>query len=75
MQQVQEFVDSNPLNVIIRDMLKKYEFQTDEVNNLPDRHVIGSIEINMGNFSIAIGSEQFYIEHIYLLCNIRLWKV
>ncbi|KPI94919.1 Dynein heavy chain 8, axonemal [Papilio xuthus] len=27
-QQVQSFVDSNPLNVIIRDMLKKYESQT-----------------------------------------------
>lgn len=50
MQQVQSFVDSNPLNVIIRDMLKKYESQTDEVNNLPARHIIGSIEINMGNF-------------------------
>lgn len=49
-KQVQSFVDSNPLNVIIRDMLKKYEGQTEEVNNLPARHIIGSIEINMGNF-------------------------
>lgn len=54
MQQVQDFVDSNPLNVIIRDMLKKYESQTDEVNNLPARHIIGSIEINMGNFFLAM---------------------
>lgn len=45
---MQDFVDSNPLNVIIRDMLKKYENQTEEVLNLPERHIIGSIEINMG---------------------------
>ncbi|XP_026319440.1 dynein heavy chain 8, axonemal-like [Hyposmocoma kahamanoa] len=53
-QQVQNFVDSNPLNVIIRDMLKKYENQTDEVNNLPARHIIGSIEINMDNIKLAL---------------------
>lgn len=56
MQQVQDFVDSNPLNVVIRDMLKKYEGQTEEVNNLPERHIIGSIEINMGMFFKAITS-------------------
>lgn len=48
MQQVQSFVDTNPLNVIIGDMFKKYESQTDEVLNLPKRHIIGSIQIDMG---------------------------
>lgn len=52
-QQVQDFVDSNPLNVIIRDMLKKYESQTEEVLNLPERHIIGSIQINMGKIFVA----------------------
>lgn len=47
-QQVQGFVDGNPLNVIVSDMLKKYEGQTAEVLNLPERHIIGSIQINMG---------------------------
>lgn len=51
MDQVQQFVDSNPLNVTIRDMLKKYEGDTDEVNNLPERHIIGSIQINMGEYT------------------------
>ncbi|XP_049886262.1 dynein axonemal heavy chain 8 [Pectinophora gossypiella] len=58
-QIVQDFVDSNPLNVIIRDMLKKYEGQTDEVNNLPERHIIGSIEINMDNIKLGL-----YLESI-----------
>ncbi|XP_037867099.1 dynein axonemal heavy chain 8 isoform X4 [Bombyx mori] len=56
-QQVQDFVDSNPLNVIIRDMLKKYEGQTEEVLNLPERHIIGSIEINMDNIKLALHVE------------------
>ncbi|XP_028156116.1 dynein heavy chain 8, axonemal [Ostrinia furnacalis] len=56
-QQVQDFVDSNPLNVIIRDMLKKYENQTEEVLNLPERHIIGSIEINMDNVKLGLHVE------------------
>ncbi|XP_047526251.1 dynein axonemal heavy chain 8 [Pieris napi] len=56
-QQVQAFVDSNPLNVIIRDMLKKYEAQTDEVLNLPERHIVGSIQINLENLKLALHVE------------------
>ncbi|XP_045497912.1 dynein axonemal heavy chain 8 [Colias croceus] len=56
-QQVQAFVDSNPLNVIIRDMLKKYEAQTEEVLNLPDRHIVGSIQINLENLKLALHVE------------------
>ncbi|CAK1540075.1 unnamed protein product [Leptosia nina] len=56
-QQVQAFVDSNPLNVIIRDMLKKYEGQTEEVLNLPERHIVGSIQINMDNLKLALHVE------------------
>ncbi|KAL0851104.1 hypothetical protein ABMA28_006975, partial [Loxostege sticticalis] len=56
-QQVQDFVDSNPLNVIIRDMLKKYENQTEEVLNLPERHIIGSIEINMDSVKLGLHVE------------------
>ncbi|KPJ08753.1 Dynein heavy chain 8, axonemal [Papilio machaon] len=56
-QQVQSFVDSNPLNVIIRDMLKKYESQTEEVVNLPPRHIIGSIQIDTDNLKLALHVE------------------
>lgn len=33
-------------------MLKKYETQTEEVINLPEKHIIGSIQIDMGNFQL-----------------------
>ncbi|KAI8438606.1 hypothetical protein MSG28_011048 [Choristoneura fumiferana] len=56
-QQVQDFVDSNPLNVIIRDMFKKYENQTEEVMNLPERHIIGSIQINTDNIKLGLHVE------------------
>ncbi|XP_060805314.1 dynein axonemal heavy chain 8 [Amyelois transitella] len=56
-KQVQDFVDSNPLNVIISDMLKKYEGQTEEVLNLPERHIIGSIQINMEKIKLALHLE------------------
>ncbi|KAJ2947929.1 hypothetical protein O0L34_g9722 [Tuta absoluta] len=56
-QQVQAFVDSSPLNIVIRDMLKTYESRTDEVLNLPERHIIGSIQINMENIKLALHIE------------------
>nr|XP_026487863.1 dynein heavy chain 8, axonemal-like [Vanessa tameamea] len=56
-QKVQDFVDTNPLNVIIRDMFKKYENQTEEVLNLPERHIIGSIQIDMDKIKLALHIE------------------
>ncbi|KAJ8735702.1 hypothetical protein PYW07_007322 [Mythimna separata] len=56
-QQVQDFVDSNPMNVLVKDMLNKYEGQTEEVLVLPDRHIIGSIQIDMGNIKLALHLE------------------
>ncbi|KAJ8736205.1 hypothetical protein PYW08_006861 [Mythimna loreyi] len=56
-QQVQDFVDSNPMNVIVKDMLHKYEGQTEEVLGLPDRHIIGSIQIDMDNIKLALHLE------------------
>ncbi|PZC81902.1 hypothetical protein B5X24_HaOG211688 [Helicoverpa armigera] len=69
--QVQEFVDSNPLNVIVKDMLNKYEGQTEEVLNLPNRHVIGSIQINMGHIKLALHLESIEWKRILgkLLCH------
>ncbi|KAI8438610.1 hypothetical protein MSG28_011048 [Choristoneura fumiferana] len=46
-QQVQDFVDSNPLNVIIRDMFKKYENQTEElglhVESIEWKRILGKL--------------------------------
>lgn len=42
------------MNVIIRDMFKQYENQTEEVLNLPERHIIGSIQIDMGRLNIIL---------------------
>ncbi|XP_034837309.1 dynein axonemal heavy chain 8 [Maniola hyperantus] len=56
-QQIQSFVDTNPLNVIIGDMFKKYESETDEVLNLPKRHIIGSVQINMDQITLALHIE------------------
>ncbi|XP_075973556.1 dynein heavy chain 8, axonemal kl-3 [Anticarsia gemmatalis] len=68
--QVQAFVDSNPLNVIVKDMLTKYEGQTEEVLNLPDRHIIGSIQIDTENIKLALHLESIEWKRILgkLLC-------
>ncbi|CAB3256562.1 unnamed protein product [Arctia plantaginis] len=67
-QQVQTFVDSNPLNVIVKDMLTKYDRQTEEVNNLPNRHVIGSIQINTEHIKLALNLES--VEWKRILCKL-----
>ncbi|XP_050681188.1 dynein axonemal heavy chain 8 isoform X2 [Leptidea sinapis] len=56
-EQVQAFVDSNPLNVIVQDMFKKYEQQTEDVLNLPKKHIVGSIQINMENLKLGLHVE------------------
>ncbi|CAH0727356.1 unnamed protein product, partial [Brenthis ino] len=56
-RKVQDFVDTNPMNVIIRDMFKQYENQTEEVLNLPERHIIGSIQIDMEKIKLALHIE------------------
>ncbi|KAH9641787.1 hypothetical protein HF086_003913 [Spodoptera exigua] len=56
-QQLQAFVDLNPLNVQIKDMFHKFDEQTEEVVNLPERHVIGSIQINMERLKLALHLE------------------
>lgn len=65
-QKVQDFVDTNPLNVIIRDMFKRYENQTEEVLNLPERHIIGSIQIDMGTY-LYIYSTTIFIATIIII--------
>ncbi|CAB3221710.1 unnamed protein product [Arctia plantaginis] len=69
-QQVQAFVDSNPLNVIVKDMLHKYEDQTEQVLNLPDRHIIGSIQINTDDCKLALHLESIEWKRVLgkLLC-------
>ncbi|KAH9641785.1 hypothetical protein HF086_003911 [Spodoptera exigua] len=64
-QQVQDFVDSNPMNIIVKDMLHKYEGQTEEVLGLPQRHIIGSIQINMVVTIFSMDMELDLIEESY----------
>ncbi|XP_041975311.1 dynein axonemal heavy chain 8 [Aricia agestis] len=56
-QQIQKFIDSNPLNVFMRDMLKQYENQTEEVLALPEQHIIGSIQMDTENLKLALHLE------------------
>ncbi|XP_022821404.1 dynein heavy chain 8, axonemal-like [Spodoptera litura] len=56
-QQLQAFVNLEPLNVQIKDMFCKFDAQTEEVVNLPERHVIGSIQINMERIKLALHLE------------------
>ncbi|XP_047042441.1 dynein axonemal heavy chain 8-like [Helicoverpa zea] len=69
--QVKEFVDLNPLNVQIKDMFYKYEAQTEEVLNLPERHIIGSIQINLEHLKLALHVESIEWKRILgkLLCH------
>lgn len=45
---IQKFVDSEPIVQEIKDKLVEYDNLVDEVQNLPQQHIIGPIEINMG---------------------------
>ncbi|CAH0592601.1 unnamed protein product [Chrysodeixis includens] len=56
-QQIHDFVDSNPLNVVIKDTLNTYESRTDEILALPERHIIGSIQINTERIKLALQLE------------------
>ncbi|GBP33368.1 Dynein heavy chain 5, axonemal [Eumeta japonica] len=69
-QQIKEFVDVDPGIVVIRDRFRMYEEQTEEILALPDRHIIGSIEINMDNLKLALHLESAEWKRILgkLLC-------
>ncbi|XP_024940596.1 dynein heavy chain 8, axonemal [Cephus cinctus] len=48
--QIQKFVDSDPITQEIKEKLMEYEEISAEIQSLPDHHIVGPIQINMGNF-------------------------
>ena len=46
--QIREFVDSEPITQEIKEKMLEYEGMASEIKHLPERHIIGPIEINMG---------------------------
>lgn len=47
-EQVQRFVDSEPITQLIKEKLMEYDELCAEITNLPQYHIIGPIQINMG---------------------------
>lgn len=45
---IQTFVDSEPLIQEIKEKIIEYEDLMMEIQNLPDQHIIGPVQINMG---------------------------
>lgn len=47
-QQLQTFVDSEPIVQEIKEKFQEYEDLFEEINELPESHIVGPLEINMG---------------------------
>ncbi|CAK9824517.1 Dynein axonemal heavy chain 8 [Anthophora retusa] len=59
---VQNFVDSEPIIQEIKEKFVEYDDLVDEIENLPDKHVVGPLEICMEKLKLA------------LLIEARMWK-
>lgn len=46
---VQSFVDSEPITQVIKEKFVEYEDLVDEIENLPESHIVGPIKISMGS--------------------------
>lgn len=46
---MQNFVDSEPITQVIKEKFVEYEELVAEIENLPDSHIVGPIQISMGN--------------------------
>ncbi|XP_068084800.1 dynein axonemal heavy chain 8 [Anabrus simplex] len=53
-EKVKEFVDREPITQEVREEFEKYVETAERIQNLPDYHVIGPIQINMENFKLAL---------------------
>lgn len=47
-EQVQRFVDSEPITQVIKEKLIEYEDWCADIEDLPQHHIIGPIQIDMG---------------------------
>ncbi|KAF5272454.1 hypothetical protein FQR65_LT04922 [Abscondita terminalis] len=52
--QIQEFCDGNPLPVEIENCFRKYEDRSEEVRDLEDENIIGTLSIDMEEFKLAL---------------------
>lgn len=46
--QVKRFVEKEPIYQEIKEKFTEFVINIDEVKNLPDRHVIGALEVRLG---------------------------
>lgn len=46
---MQSFVDSEPITQVIKEKFVEYEELVAEIENLPDSHIVGPIQISMGS--------------------------
>ncbi|CAL7938026.1 unnamed protein product [Xylocopa violacea] len=60
---IQKFVDSEPITQEIKEKFIEYDRLVEEIQNLPQKHVVGPIEICMDKLKLA------------LLVEARMWKV
>ncbi|CAD1473088.1 unnamed protein product [Heterotrigona itama] len=61
---IQSFVDSEPITQEIKEKFMEYDNLVNEIQNLPKKHVVGPIEITMGNkLKLAF------------LVEARVWKI
>ncbi|XP_076166225.1 dynein heavy chain 8, axonemal kl-3 [Ptiloglossa arizonensis] len=59
---IQHFVDSEPITEEIKEKFEEYDNLVIEIENLPSKHIVGPIEINMEKLKLA------------LLVEARTWK-
>lgn len=50
---IENFVDSEPITQEIKEKFMEFDDLVAEIQNLPDRHVVGPIEISMGKDPIC----------------------
>ncbi|XP_015430178.1 PREDICTED: dynein heavy chain 8, axonemal [Dufourea novaeangliae] len=59
---IQDFVDSEPIIQEVKEKLMEYDKLVKEIENLPEKHIVGPIEIKMDKLKLA------------LLVEARTWK-
>ncbi|XP_022920277.2 dynein axonemal heavy chain 8 [Onthophagus taurus] len=52
--QIQEFVDANPLIVEIRERFQEYDDRAQHISDLPEQHKVGAVTIIMEKFKLAV---------------------
>lgn len=74
-EKVLEFVQQEPLIVEIREEFAKYDNKAKEIKHLPDHHIIGAVQVEMGiYFSLLLCKlNNFYMLHWFLYKDYYGW--